>query len=180
MGQRQFVPNRYPVSKDKLNPPPISMMSFVAESANGMPVARWKPMDVALGDTIHRPFRLVLEAHAPRTWEDEWTYATVSESDGVGSSLDHNLRSAEQWLLWVDRFSDDLTGRELREAKEHVRAGVVEPASWTEFRGRFQATGSPWRVEQPCKLCGNPIVHDGRVWVHIGPKPRHPAQPLIS
>ncbi len=102
---------------------------------------RWKPMDVAFGDNIRNPRRLVLDVNPKYP---NHCYTTCSESDGIGSHSDHSLRTKEEWLLWVDRFADDLTGRELREAKEAVRADFVEPQSWTNFRKRFAETGDPW------------------------------------
>lgn len=107
---------------------------------------RWKPMDVAFGDNLHRPRRLILEVNSEYP---NHCYSTCSESDGVGYHSDHSLRTKEEWLAWVDRFSDDLTGRKLREAKEAVRADFVEPDSWRGFRERFAATGDPWLRETP-------------------------------
>lgn len=109
------------------------------------PALRWKPMDVAYGDTIHKPRRLVIEALPEYL---NYPYTTCSEMDGIGSHSDYSLRTKEEWLAWVDRFSDDLTGKELREAKEAVLADFVEPRSWSEFRKRYAATGDPWLREQ--------------------------------
>jgi len=105
------------------------------------PTLRWKPMDVAYGDNIRKPRRLVLEVNPEYP---NHCYTTCSEMDGIGSHSDHSLRTKEEWLAWVDRFSDDLTGKELREAKEAVRADFVEPQSWTDFRKRHAETGDPW------------------------------------
>ncbi len=102
-------------------------------------------MDVAFGDNLHRPRRLILEVDArhPR-----FCYTTCSECGyGIGNYGDHSLRTLEEWLVWIDRFEDDLTGRELRECKEAARAQFTEPKSWQEFRKRFAETGDPWLKE---------------------------------
>jgi hypothetical protein len=102
---------------------------------------RWKQMDVAFGDTLRNPRRLILEVN---TKYPDHCYTTCSESDGIGSHSDHSLRTLEEWLAWIDRFSDELTGRELREAKEAARAPLIEPKSWEGFRKRLADTGDPW------------------------------------
>jgi hypothetical protein len=94
-------------------------------------------MDVAFGDNIRGPRRLILEV-GPEY------YTTCSESGGVGSLPESSLRTQEEWLAWVERFADDLTGRELREAKEAVRAPFIEPECWHAFRHRYAETGDPW------------------------------------
>lgn len=109
--------------------------------AEKKPALRWKPMDVAYGDNIRKPRRLVLEVNPEYP---NHCYMTCSENDGIGSQSDYSMRTKEEWLAWVDRFSDDLTGKELREAKESVRADFVEPQSWTDFRKRYAETGDPW------------------------------------
>lgn len=95
-------------------------------------------MDVAFGDTLLRPRRLILEVHG------EGRYETCSESDGIGGHSDCSLRTLEEFLTWVDRFSDDLTGRELRKVKEAATGPFVEPESWAAFRKRYAKTGDPW------------------------------------
>jgi hypothetical protein len=110
-------------------------------SGNGSAAHRWKPMDVAYGDNIRNPRRLVIEVNPKYP---NHCYTTCSEMDGIGSHSDYSLRTKEEWLAWVDRFADDLTGRELREAKEAVRADFVEPQSWAGFRQRYKETGDPW------------------------------------
>lgn len=109
--------------------------------AEKKPALRWKPMDVAYGDNIRKPRRLVLEVNPEYLHH---CYTTCSESDGVGSQSDYSLRTKDEWLAWVDRFSDELTGKELREAKEAVRADFAEPQSWADFRKRYAETGDPW------------------------------------
>lgn len=108
---------------------------------NAATESRWKPMDVAFGDTLRRPRRLILEVHG------EGRYETCTESDGIGGHSDCSLRSLQEFLVWVDRFSDDITGRELREVKEAARAPFVEPESWAAFRKRYAETGAPWLKE---------------------------------
>lgn len=105
---------------------------------------RWKPMDVAFGDNLRNPRRLILEVSEKY---EHSRYTTCSESGGIGSRSDYSLRTKEEWLAWVERFSDDLTGRELREAKEAVNATFVEPDSWAAFRKRYEETGDPWLKE---------------------------------
>lgn len=111
------------------------------EDAKGEP--RWKRFDVAFGDNLQRPRRLILE------WNPKYgTYTTCSEHDGIGHLSESSLRSREEWLTWIDRFSDDLTGRQLREAKEAVLAEFIEPKSWALFRERFAETGDLWIREK--------------------------------
>lgn len=98
-------------------------------------------MDVAFADNRRNPRRLVLEVN--REYPNH-CYTTCSESDGVGSHSDYSLRTLEEWLIWLDRFSDELTGRELRECKAAARAPFTEPKSWTDFRKRYADTGDPW------------------------------------
>jgi hypothetical protein len=100
---------------------------------------RWKRFDVVLGDNLIKPWRLIVEVN-----DKTRSYTVCSESGGVGYQSDHSLRTKEEWLTWVDRFSDDLTGRELREAKEYVRAPFIQPQCWIDFRKRFELTGDPW------------------------------------
>lgn len=102
---------------------------------------RWKPMDVAFGDNIRKPRRLVLEVN---TKYPNFCYTTCSESDGIGNHSDYSLRTLEEWLAWIDRFADELTGRELRECKEAAKAPFTEPQSWVDFRRRYAETGDPF------------------------------------
>lgn len=95
-------------------------------------------MDVAFGDTLRAPRRLILEVTG------EGQYETCSESDGIDGHSDCSLRTLQEFLTWVDRFSDDLTGRELREVKEAATAPFIEPESWAGFRKRYEETGDPW------------------------------------
>jgi len=101
-------------------------------------------MDVAFGDNIRGPRRLILEVNPKHP---NFCYSTCSETDGIGSHSDYSLRTLEEWLQWIERFSDELTGRELREAKEAARAPFVEPPSWAGFRERYARTGNPWLPE---------------------------------
>ena len=123
---------------------PEAQGSLAAPSGSA---SRWKPMDMAFGDNLHGPRKLILEAHPPSgtgPLEKWWTYTTCGESGGVGYLSETSLRTKEEWLQWVDRFSDDLTGRELREAKDAARATFVEPQYWLDFRKRYAETGDPW------------------------------------
>ncbi len=107
---------------------------------------RWKPMDVAYSDNLHCPVVLVLEVNPKYP---QFCYSTCSLNDGIGTHSDHSLRTREEWLKWLERFSDDLTGREMREARERVLAPIVEPESWRAFRKRYAETGDPWIPETP-------------------------------
>lgn len=98
-------------------------------------------MDVAFGDNRRNPRRLILEVSDKY---ESSRYTCTSGSGGVGSQSDNSLRTLEEWLVWMDRFSDELTGRELRECKEAARAPFVEPQFWTDFRERYAATGDPF------------------------------------
>ena len=107
----------------------------------------WKPMDMAFGDNLHRPRKLILEAHPPRgtgPLDKWWTYTTCGETGGVGYQSETSLRTQEDWLEWVERFSDEKTGREMREIKEAASATFQEPQYWTDFRKRYAETGDPW------------------------------------
>lgn len=99
-------------------------------------------MDVAYGENLQRPRRLILEVS-----EKYGSYTTCSESCGIGYLPESAMRTKEEWLAWIERFSDELTGRELREAKEYVNAPFTEPDSWTGFRERYASTGDPWLKE---------------------------------
>lgn len=113
-------------------------------AANGSEF-RWKPMDVAYSDNLHCPVVLVLEVNPKYP---QFCYSTCSLNDGIGTHSDHSLRTREEWLKWLERFSDDLTGREMREARERVLAPIVEPPSWAGFRERYKLTGDPWLPEK--------------------------------
>lgn len=99
-------------------------------------------MDVAFADNIRNPRRLVLEVNPEYP---NFCYTTVSENGGgTGTHSDQSLRTLAEWLIWIDRFSDDLTGRELRECKEAARAPFTEPREWADFRKRYAETGDAW------------------------------------
>jgi hypothetical protein len=95
-------------------------------------------MDIAFGDNIWKPRRLILSADPKSAWHP---YETVSERDGVGSHSDHSLRTLPEWLSWIEKFRDELTGKEIREAIEAAKADFVEPQSWADFRKRYAETG---------------------------------------
>jgi hypothetical protein len=98
-------------------------------------------MDVVFGDNILHPRRLILEASETHTC---CSYTTCSESDGVGYCSENSLQTLEEWLTWIERFREDLTGREIREAIEAATGPFVEPDSWAGFRKRYADTGDPW------------------------------------
>ena len=54
------------------------------------------------------------------------------------------MRTQDEWMKWIDRFAEDLTGRQLREAKEAAAAPFTEPQYWLDFRARYAETGNPW------------------------------------
>jgi hypothetical protein len=101
-------------------------------------------MDVAYGDNLLRPRKLIIEVGK----HDCCKYTTCSESGGVGYHPESALRTLEEWLKWLEKFSDELTGRQLREAREAATAPFVEPQSWTDFRYRYKETGDPWIREE--------------------------------
>ena len=98
-------------------------------------------MDVVFADNILHPRRLILEASEKYA---SCCYTTISESDGVGYHSRHSLMTLEEWLVWIERFREDLPGREIREAKEAATGSFVEPDSWAGFRKRYTETGDPW------------------------------------
>ena len=122
-----------PETHDNPNPP-------LADAIGSAP--QWKPMDVAFADNLLRPRRLILEVSEKH---ECCRYTTCSEDGfGTGYHSDGSLRTLEEWLRWIDRFSDDLTGRQIREAKEAAQAPFVEPQAWADFRRCYADTGDPW------------------------------------
>ena len=109
------------------------------------PPIRFKPMDVVFDCNARNPHRLVLEVN--EKYHPNYCYQ-VAGKDWHGSAGVHDLMTREEWLQWIERFSDELTGRELRECKQAVLEPLVEPKLWAEFRARFAETGSPW-IEEP-------------------------------
>jgi len=106
---------------------------------------RWKPMDVAFGANLRNPRRMILEVNKKYP---NHCYVTISESDGVRSHSDYSLHTLDEWLIWLERFRDDLTGRELRECREAATAPFTEPQSWTEMRKRYAETGDAFINEK--------------------------------
>lgn len=104
-------------------------------------MSEFKPMEVAFADRLRNPRVLVIEVK-PQYKSSHYT--AISTGGGDGYYPKTALRTKEEWLAWVERFSDDLTGRELREVKEAVQADFVEPDCWAGFRKRFAETGDPW------------------------------------
>src|ERR1039458_8308048 len=84
---------------------------------------RWKPMDVVFADNIRHPRRLILSADPKYECA---AYAVCSESDGVGYHSRHSLMTQREWLAWIERFREDLPGREIREAIEAATGPFVE------------------------------------------------------
>lgn len=104
---------------------------------------KWKSMDVVFRDTLYAPRCLILGVH---TSADGWVlYEGVSENDGMPSIPEDCAMTKLEWLKWLDHLSDDLTGREMREARERAEAPLVEPESWAGFRARYAETGDPWK-----------------------------------
>ena len=102
-------------------------------------ISRFKPMDVVFGDNLRRPRQLILEIN-PKYESSKYT--TIGEGECVGYHSENSLKTLPEWLLWVDRFLDELTGRELREIKEAATAQFIEPKCWGEFRDRYLKTGN--------------------------------------
>ena len=98
-------------------------------------------MNVVFADNIRCPRRLILEADPKYECA---AYAVCSESDGVGYHSRQSLMTLDEWLAWIERFREDLPGREIREAIEAATGPFVEPDSWAGFRARYAATGDPW------------------------------------
>lgn len=95
-------------------------------------------MEVAFADNIRKPRRLILEVNQKYP---NFCYTTLSENGGVGSHSDHSLSTLDEWLAWIEKFRDELTGKEIREAIEAAKAPLVEPKEWGEFRSRYAETG---------------------------------------
>jgi hypothetical protein len=102
-------------------------------------------MDVAFGDNLRSPRRLNTGRSIPVIPR---VIPTCSERTGIGSHSDYSLLTLEEWLVWIERFADELTGRELREYKEAARAAFIEPTEWQAFRKRYADTGDPWVREE--------------------------------
>lgn len=105
------------------------------------PPFRWKMMDVAFSDSISKPRRLIVGVSDKY---ESSRYDTISERGGHGSHSEHSLMTADEWLKWIQRFRDEMTGREIREAIEAVKGPFVEPLLWVEFRERYRLTGDPF------------------------------------
>lgn len=96
-------------------------------------------MDIAFADNLLCPRRLVLEV-SPQYPSN--CYTCVSErGNGTGSHSDYSLMTRDEWLIWIERFRDELTGKEIREAIEAVKAPFNEPQCWLDMRERFKQTG---------------------------------------
>lgn len=111
-------------------------------------------MDVAFGDNLRCPRRLILEVN---TKYPNQCYTTCSERDGVGNHSDYSLRTLEEWLEWVEKFRDEQTGKEMREVIEAAKTPFVEPKSWTDFRARYAETGDPWMPDEKLRHGSEPL-----------------------
>jgi hypothetical protein len=110
------------------------------------PAIRFKPMDVAFDCNRRHPHRLVLEVNPE--YHPNHCYH-VAGRDWSGSAGVHDLMTRDEWVQWLEKFSDELTGREFRECKEAALGPFEEPQCWADFRKRFAETGSPWINEPP-------------------------------
>lgn len=100
---------------------------------------RWKPMDVVFGDNLIKPRRLILEVNPTHPSS---RYTIMSEHcGGVGYQSENSLRTQAEWLQWVEKFRDEMTGKEMREAIEYAKAPFEEPQEWADARKRFTETG---------------------------------------
>lgn len=111
----------------------------------GKPEIRFKPMDVVFDCNTRNPRRLVLEVN-PKYYPNHCYQ--VAGRDWNGSCGVHDLMTRDEWLRWLEKFRDELKGREFRECMEAALGPFEEPACWADFRKRFAETGSPW-VEEP-------------------------------
>ncbi len=103
---------------------------------------RWKMMDVAFGDNILKPRRLIVEVKPE--YYPQLCYTGISETGGEGSHGENSLKTLDEWLEWVERFRDEKTGREMREAIEAAKSPFIEPQVWMEFRKRYAETGNAY------------------------------------
>lgn len=107
----------------------------------GKPHMRWKIMDLAFGDNLICPRRLIVDVHPE--YYPRLCYTTLCErGGGCGSNGEFSLRTLPEWLEWVERFRDEKTGREMREVIEAAKAPFIEPQEWVEIRKRFAETGN--------------------------------------
>ena len=96
-------------------------------------------MDVAFADNIWKPRRLI--AGVNPQYQPHHCYDCISENLGNGSYGIHDLKTLDEWLIWIERFRDEKTGKEMREAIEAAKAPFVEPPEWADFRKRYAETG---------------------------------------
>lgn len=97
-------------------------------------------MDVVFVDCLWTPRRLITEVHLHGTYR----YTAVS-ADGESCYLECYCMTRDEWLAYLERFRDELTGKEFREAREQVVADCAEPDSWAGFRSRYALTGDPYQ-----------------------------------
>lgn len=117
---------------------PMPAETIQIDRWTGVKRFRFKPMDIAFADYLRKPRCLIMEVN--RDYPD-FCYTTFGETGGIGTYSDHSLRTLEEWLTWVNRFRDDLTGREIREVIEAAKAPFTEPDFWAEARERYAKTG---------------------------------------
>ena len=100
-------------------------------------------MDVVYGPYIQAPRRLILDVYHRQ--DGTVHYEPVSEGEGCGGEAEEWLwATKEEWLEWLTKFQDEMTGLAYREAQDRVRKPLVEPKSWAGFRERYKTTGCPW------------------------------------
>ena len=97
-------------------------------------------MDVVFGDNLIKPRRLILEVN-PEHEASRYTIMTERGGGGVGYQSENSLRTQSEWLEWVEKFRDEMTGRELREAIVYAKAQFTEPQEWIDARKRYADTG---------------------------------------
>lgn len=99
-------------------------------------------MDVAFGDNIICPRRLILEVN--HQYQSQRYTVTSERGGGVGSQSDDSLMTKAEFIEFVQSFRDELTGKEMREAIENANAPFTEPPEWDDYRRRYAETGDPF------------------------------------
>lgn len=99
------------------------------------PSAGYALFDVVYQDRIQTPRSLIVEI-GPK-------YHTVlTEGEGMGHAKPEHFMTLDEWLEWLEKFRDELTGKDFREAQEHARAPLTWSRVWNEFKARYDATGN--------------------------------------
>lgn len=103
-----------------------------------------KLFDVYYGDRLQRR-GLVVEIFANHL-------VLITERGGVDyvnlPPSKWRLMDLAEWERFADHLAEDITGQELREAKENARASFVWPKEWQDFKTRHDATGNAF-VDAP-------------------------------